>query len=55
MAVMHVDAARKNLGQAGFMDLDVDPRLDLFKEIQRLKKQKNAILLAHYYLSLIHI
>lgn len=49
MEVMHVEAARKNLGQAGFMDLDVDPRLDLFKEISRLKKEKNAVVLAHYY------
>lgn len=27
----------------------VDPTLDLFAEIQRLKKEKNAIILAHYY------
>lgn len=33
----------------GFVDLPVDPTLDLFSEIQRLKKEKNAILLAHYY------
>jgi quinolinate synthase len=46
---MHVDTARKNLDQTGFLDLDVDPRLDLFKEIARLKKERNAILLAHYY------
>jgi quinolinate synthase len=49
MAVMHVDNARKNLGYAGFLDLDVDPQLDLFREIQRLKKERNAIVLAHYY------
>jgi len=46
---MHVDNARKNLGYAGFLDLDVDPQLDLFREIQRLKKERNAIVLAHYY------
>lgn len=33
----------------GFLDIDLDPALDLFSEIERLKKEKNAILLAHYY------
>lgn len=33
----------------GFVDEPVDPALDLFEEIERLKKEKNAILLAHYY------
>jgi quinolinate synthase len=37
------------LEAAGFLDLEVDPTLDLFAEIQRLKKEKNAIILAHYY------
>lgn len=27
----------------------IDPSLDLFSEIQKLKKQKNAVILAHYY------
>jgi quinolinate synthase len=35
--------------EKGFLDIDVDPHLDLFAEIERLKKQKNAVLLAHYY------
>lgn len=33
----------------GFVEADVDPTLDLFEEIERLKREKNAILLAHYY------
>ncbi|MEW6469241.1 MAG: quinolinate synthase NadA [Bacteroidota bacterium] len=33
----------------GFVDAEVDPSLDLFSEIARLKREKNAIILAHYY------
>jgi len=33
----------------GYLDIDVDPTLDLVAEIQQLKKEKNAIILAHYY------
>ncbi len=33
----------------GFLDAPIDPRLDLREEILRLKKEKNAVLLAHYY------
>lgn len=28
---------------------DIDPRLDLVAEIQRLKRERNAVVLAHYY------
>lgn len=34
---------------AGYVDLPIDPTLDLFEEIARLKKEKNAVILAHYY------
>lgn len=37
------------LQSLGYLDIEVDPTLDLFEAIQQLKKQKNAILLAHYY------
>lgn len=33
----------------GFIDLPVDPSIDLSKEIGKLRKEKNAIILAHYY------
>jgi len=33
----------------GWLDIPVDPTLDLFEEIAKLKLEKNAIILAHYY------
>jgi len=49
MELIHVNAAKENLMNAGFLDLNINPTLDLFQEIERLKKEKNAIILAHYY------
>ena len=37
------------LERTGFIDSPVDPSLDLFEEIRKLKKEKNAVILAHYY------
>jgi len=37
------------LSEKGFLDVEIDPALDLFFEIEKLKKEKNAIILAHYY------
>src|SRR5688572_22861590 len=42
-------AAKNEIEQKGFLDIEPDPTIDLFAEIERLKKDKNAILLAHYY------
>lgn len=33
----------------GYLDIAVDPTLDLVREIDKLKREKNAVLLAHYY------
>ncbi len=42
-------AAKADVDNRGFLDIDLDPTLDLFAEIERLKKEKNAVVLAHYY------
>jgi quinolinate synthase len=44
-----LSAAKANVENKGFLDIELDPTLDLFAEIERLKKEKKAILLAHYY------
>ena len=39
----------KQLQDKGYLDMEIDPSLDLFEEINKLKKEKNAVILAHYY------
>ncbi len=39
----------EELNVKGFIDEPIDPSLDLFDEIEKLKKEKNAVILAHYY------
>lgn len=49
MNIIGWDEKVKEVNRVGFLNIDVDPTLDLFAEIERLKKEKNAVLLAHYY------
>lgn len=39
----------RDLEAKGYIDVAIDPTIDLVEEIQRLKKEKNAVILAHYY------
>jgi quinolinate synthase len=41
--------AKRDIEKKGFLDIELDPTLDLFAAIAALKREKNAILLAHYY------
>ena len=44
-----INTAKANIGATGFLDVEIDVAVDLFAEIERLKKEKNAVVLAHYY------
>ncbi|MCG9900493.1 MAG: quinolinate synthase NadA [Sediminibacterium sp.] len=46
---MNIDIAIEQLNKRGYLDLEVPATLDVFAEIERLKVEKNAIVLAHYY------
>ena len=46
---MNIAEAKNKVKEKGFLDIEIDVQMDLFYEIERLKKEKNAIVLAHYY------
>ena len=48
-AQVDFENAKAVIEQEGFLNMELDPELDLFAEIEKLKKEKNAIILAHFY------
>lgn len=44
-----LEKATSKLQHEGFLKLQVDKSLDLIQEINRIKQEKNAVILAHYY------
>jgi quinolinate synthase len=46
---MNKNIYNNELLKRGFLDLEIDKKLNLEKEINRLRKEKNAVILAHYY------
>ena len=47
--IIGVDKQAERIQRYGWLEMEIDPTLDLFVEIEKLKKEKNAIILAHYY------
>lgn len=43
------EKTEQEIMQQGFFNVPVDVNLDIFEEINKLKKEKNAVILAHYY------
>ena len=44
-----LEKAKKNLQEKGFLDLKTPKNIDYVSEINKLRKEKNAVILAHYY------
>jgi quinolinate synthase len=47
--MLDTDTIAQSVKQIGFVDVPVDPTLDLYSEIERLKREKKAVILAHFY------
>ena len=44
-----IEKAREAVAEKGYLDVDIDPDIDLFEAIEKMKQEKNAVILAHYY------
>jgi len=39
----------KEINEVGYINKEIDPEIDIIAEVERMRKEKNAIILAHYY------
>ena len=46
---MNLETAKKELDEVGFLEVETPDGIDYAEEIIKLKKEKNAVILAHYY------
>ncbi|HRE51848.1 MAG TPA: quinolinate synthase NadA [Flavitalea sp.] len=46
---MNIETLETGIEERGYLEMEIDPATDLFEEIEKLKKEKNAVVLAHYY------
>ena len=46
---MKIEQALKNLPEKGYLDIAIPDDISLVEEINRLRKEKNVVILAHYY------
>ena len=46
---MNLETAKKELDDVGFLEVETPEGMDYAAEIVKLKKEKNAVILAHYY------
>jgi len=44
-----LENAIKNLSNKGYLEMDIPEGINLIEEINHLRKEKNAVILAHYY------
>jgi quinolinate synthase len=49
MTDINIKEIASSVAEFGYYNKTLDPTLDLFKSIDQLKKEKNAVILAHYY------
>ena len=46
---MKLSKAIENLEDKGYLDISLDTKIDYIEAINTLRKEKNAVILAHYY------
>ncbi|MBN2532716.1 MAG: quinolinate synthase NadA, partial [Spirochaetales bacterium] len=40
---------KSDIEEKGYIDEEIEPGIDILSEIERMRREKNAIILAHYY------